>query len=73
MDRLIGIRQLCHRVGRSRRTIDNYLSDPSLHFPRPVRLGARDRAWHAAEVERWVKGLPLADETVSELHLPPAA
>ena len=73
MDRLLGISEVCHRVGRSRRTIDNYLADPERHFPRPVRLGARDRAWHAAEVERWVKDLPLVDESDPQPVPPPAA
>jgi len=30
-------------------------------FPPGVRLGARSRAWPAAEVEAWIAALPVAE------------
>ena len=60
MNRLIGIEQLCHRLSRSRTTVRRYLADPSLGFPRPLRVGPRDRMWRETEVEAWIRALPNA-------------
>ena len=52
--RLIGIREVCRRTGRSRGTIRAYLQAPELGFPQPVELGPRDRGWFEHEVEEWI-------------------
>ena len=61
MQRLLGIREVCTAIGRSRSTVNRYLTMPELHFPRPVRLGPNARAWYADEIERWTDGLPSID------------
>ena len=62
MRRVIGIAELCRILGRSRSSVSRYLANPSLSFPRPVRLGPRNRAWYSDEVEAWVEACPLGDE-----------
>jgi predicted DNA-binding transcriptional regulator AlpA len=56
--RLLTIEEVCWRLSRSSRTIERYLQDPQLEFPRPVRLGPRDRAWIDTEIEDWIRQRP---------------
>ena len=73
MRQVIGIAELCQALGRSRSTINRYLANPSLSFPRPVRLGPRNRAWYSDEVEAWVEACPLGDERTAPVESEEAA
>ena len=55
MRRLIGIAEVCRRTGRSKASINRYLMRPELGFPKPVRLGPRDRGWYEDEIDRWIE------------------
>ncbi len=55
MRRLIGITEVCRRTGRSTASINRYLMRPELGFPKPVRLGPRDRGWYEDEIDRWIE------------------
>ncbi len=57
MRRLIGIAEVCRRTGRSKASINRYLMRPELGFPKPVRLGPRDRGWYEDEIDRWIEKL----------------
>ena len=49
---LISLNNLCSAVGLHRTTI--YRKVRAGRFPRPVRLGARRRAWRVTDVEQWI-------------------
>lgn len=49
---LISLNNLCSAVGLHRTTI--YRKVRAGRFPRPVRLGARRKAWRVTDVENWI-------------------
>ena len=61
MRRLIGITEVCRLTGRSRSTVRRYVSCPEIDFPRPVRLGPRDRGWFEDEIVSWIEARPRGD------------
>ncbi len=73
MGNLIGIGQVSRKIGRTRWTVNRYLADATLGFPRPVRVGDAGRMWHEREVDAWVAGLPRIDATDTQPVPPPAA
>jgi len=54
MSTLIRLPEVLKLTGFKRSTL--YRAVSMLHFPRPVKLGARASAWSLAEVERWIEG-----------------
>jgi predicted DNA-binding transcriptional regulator AlpA len=51
--RKIGIRELTKRYGVSARTIDRWLADPDLGFPKPCIVINGRRYWDLGEIEQW--------------------
>lgn len=58
MRKLLGIEEVCRRTSRSRSTILRYLQSSPSNFPKPVRLGPRDRGWYEDEIQDWINNLP---------------
>ena len=56
--RVIRIRELCRQIDGSPSTVNRYLKVVDLGFPRPIRLGPRDRAWYEDEVDAWLESRP---------------
>jgi predicted DNA-binding transcriptional regulator AlpA len=48
----LSARQIAHRFGISIRTLERWLLNPELRFPRPIRI-LRRRYWELAEVQMW--------------------
>lgn len=44
--------RLCVRFGICDRTLDRWLIDPRMSFPRPIYINKR-RYWELAEIEEW--------------------
>ncbi|MEO6340702.1 MAG: AlpA family transcriptional regulator [Caulobacteraceae bacterium] len=53
--RFLRLPEVMARTGLPRSTIYDGVRDG--HFPRPVRIGARNVAWNEADVERWASAL----------------
>ena len=51
--RVLRRREVERRVGHSRSTIYNWVSERK--FPAPIRLGARTVGWVEAEVNEWLR------------------
>jgi hypothetical protein len=45
-------RKTCERFGKSTRTLNRWLDDPDLGFPRPMRIKGR-RYFSLAELKKW--------------------
>lgn len=53
-DNLIPAAKVCARYGRTDRTLDRWLKDESLNFPRPVVIRGR-RYFKETEIVAWEK------------------
>lgn len=51
-DRLLPIRQVIARYSVTDRTIDRWLADPRVNFPKPLVIQRR-RFWRLAEIENF--------------------
>jgi predicted DNA-binding transcriptional regulator AlpA len=56
--RKVGIKQLTERYGVVPKTIDRWLADADLGFPRPLVINGR-RYWDLAQVEQWERARPV--------------
>ena len=54
--RILSMREVMKRTGKSRATIERGYREGT--FPRPVRLGPRSRGWLEHEIAAWIAGLP---------------
>jgi excisionase family DNA binding protein len=59
--RFIKIAEVCELTGVSPSSIKRWVRDPEMKFPKPIRLGHRDRAWEEDEVLEWLAQRPTAD------------
>ena len=50
--RKVGIKELAQRYGVVSRTIDRWLADPDMHFPKAFFINRR-RYWDLGEIEQW--------------------
>ena len=41
-------------------------------FPRPVRLGPKAVGWRSEDVQKWIAGRPLVEETKTDAERPVA-
>ena len=51
--RKVGIKELAERYGVVSRTIDRWLADPDLGFPKPCIVINGRRYWDLGEIEQW--------------------
>jgi prophage regulatory protein len=58
MNKLLRRQQVIDRVGLSRSTLYNYMSNNL--FPRPLRIGVRAVAWSEAAINQWIADRPLS-------------
>ena len=49
--------QLGQRYNRDPRTIDRWVRDPKMNFPKPMLIG-RLLLWDESEIEEWERSLP---------------
>ena len=61
MEKLIGVKEICEKLGLSRTTLWKMRSRGS--FPKPVQISERRIAWTESSVNRWWKGLEEEDES----------
>jgi predicted DNA-binding transcriptional regulator AlpA len=50
--RKVGIKELTERYGVVPRTVDRWLADADLGFPKPLVINGR-RYWALSEIEQW--------------------
>lgn len=60
-DRLLTIDAVCRLTQRSRSSI--YRDIEKGAFPRPLKTGAKTRAWPLSEIREWRRQLPRAQKT----------
>ena len=54
--KLLGIKEVCEKVGFSRSTIFNRVKEGT--FP-PSRDSGRKNVWVESEIDEWIKALPV--------------
>ena len=59
MEKLIGVKEICEKLGLSRTTIWKLRSKGI--FPKPVRISERRIAWPESSVDKWQDGLEEKD------------
>lgn len=60
--RLIDLQELCRLLGTSKSTVYAQLADPSSDFPRPIKLGHRNR-WPIGETIAYLDALIVQRDT----------
>lgn len=51
---LISLPEVAVQCGVSTRTIDRWLRDPALNFPRPLKIGAKNIRFDSVEIALWL-------------------
>jgi predicted DNA-binding transcriptional regulator AlpA len=59
--------QLAARYNRDQRTIDRWLRDPKLNFPRPRVIGTRSLLWDENEIDQWQQSRPIKQIPVKRM------